>query len=759
MSRFSNVSKFKNSVLKTHKKEEYYHVEAHNSTDAPPFQATRSLFGLKNQSNNLQIHYLKNTGKNDSQKKNVVSTGNFKDFSFSNFSGNENFPVAIGCDDTTVKCFQISSVEEEIFSSKFLSALTGHRNRVDNVLFNPLTDSVLLSTSENEIIVWDLCKSAIINQFETSANDTIQQLSWNEFGNTFASVGKDNKIRLFDARNNANTLIGDAHSGVKPSRISHLINTYIVTTGFNQRRDREISIWDTRNSFSQPVYTYKIDNSQGVLNPIFDSDTGILFLAGKGDVAVRWFEVNTGSNNFDQTCFTPGTFQFSAPSTYISSALVSKFGLDVMSGEIDRLLLLSSDCKTIYPVSVTVPRKSYIDFHNDIFPDTKSDTTQPLTNSEYLEAKSLSSIPLFSLNPLRKIEKLKNNDLMENKDKNNFAPIQETTVEKLPSKNSEQLFNKKEIVDSLPHTAAQQVPKQPVTKTKPLPRTSLYRFTTGKASLTVRMDDLKGGSGGRIGVWKANAFGRLPPKIPCLINGADVLDFKFNPFEANELITAAEDGKIRLFVLPEDGLKEDLEIPHAIFSAHPAKITSILFHQTIKNLLFSSSPDLGTPCVHMFDISDWKQPIKLRTFSVSDNILSMAVGGKNQSLLATHQKDKSLKVFDICNGKLLQQTLSHEGTKACRLQFLGMETNFLCSVGFSKGSQREIKILDAENLSKIETFSFDTSPSILEPFFDEDTSLLFLSGRGDSIISIFDINLEEFKINFLTRFEGTGPTQ
>lgn len=55
------------------------------------------------------------------------------------------------------------------------------------------------------------------------------------------------------------------------------------------------------------------------------------------------------------------------------------------------------------------------------------------------------------------------------------------------------------------------------------------------------------GAGGRIGVWPVKKQGRFPTKIPCIINGSDVNDFKFDPFRNKYIITACEDGRLRLF--------------------------------------------------------------------------------------------------------------------------------------------------------------------------------------------------------------------
>ena len=69
-----------------------------------------------------------------------------------------------------------------------------------------------------------------------------------------------------------------------------------------------------------------------------------------------------------------------------------------------------------------------------------------------------------------------------------------------------------------------------------------------------------------------------------------------------------------------------------------------------------------------------------------------------------------------------------------RLPLSPKNITFLCLLLF-RGSQREIKVFEANNLSKpIATQVIDVSPSVLVPYYDEDTSVLFLWGRVSNSI-------------------------
>lgn len=47
----------------------------------------------------------------------------------------------------------------------------------------------------------------------------------------------------------------------------------------------------TPDELSQPIVTVEIDTSNGVMFPLYDPDTNLIYLCGKGDSVIRYFEV------------------------------------------------------------------------------------------------------------------------------------------------------------------------------------------------------------------------------------------------------------------------------------------------------------------------------------------------------------------------------------------------------------------------------------------------------------------------------------
>lgn len=65
-------------------------------------------------------------------------------------------------------------------------------------------------------------------------------------------------------------------------------------------------------------------------------------------------------------------------------------------------------------------------------------------------------------------------------------------------------------------------------------------------------------------------------------------------------------------------------------------------------------------------------------------------------------------------------------------------------VMYFRVSERQISVYNAQKLSApLKTTSLDVSPSILIPFYDEDSSTLFVTGKGDSTIYCYEITDEE----------------
>lgn len=150
---------------------------------------------------------------------------------------------------------------------------------------------------------------------------------------------------------------------------------------------REVAIWDQRN-LSKELWRIGIDTSNGILMPYYDHDTKVVFLAGKGDGNISYYEIVDTS----PYCHYLNNFGSSAPQRGLG--VMPKRGCDTHKCEIMRFYKLHAARNFVEPVSMIVPRKSDI-FHEDIFPPTAS-AVPSLTADEWISGQNRDPI-LISL--------------------------------------------------------------------------------------------------------------------------------------------------------------------------------------------------------------------------------------------------------------------------------------------------------------------------------------------------------------------------
>ncbi|KAJ1511050.1 Coronin-like protein crn1 [Coelomomyces lativittatus] len=240
--------------------------------------------------------------------------------------------------------------------------LTGHQRKVGHVLFHPTAENVLASTSgDYSVKLWDISKAQ--EKIELSGHtEIIQSVTYNWEGDLLATTCKDKVLRVFDVRSKQIAAQGQGNQGVKGSRVVWLgDSSMLATTGFSKTLERQVIVWDTKN-LSTPVLTLSLDMSAGLLMPYYDKETSMLFLAGKGDGNIRYFEYN------DNQLYLLSEFKSSDPQRGIG--FLPKRACRVGDCEIARAYKVHPTM--IEPISFTVPRKAD-GFQADLFPDCVGD--------------------------------------------------------------------------------------------------------------------------------------------------------------------------------------------------------------------------------------------------------------------------------------------------------------------------------------------------------------------------------------------------
>lgn len=263
--------------------------------------------------------------------------------------------------------------------TKPAKVLKGHKRKVGHVAFHPCAENILASCSMDYTVkIWDLESGEA--KITLDHKDLVTSFAFNYNGSLLATTTRDKKLRIWDIREQKVISQGPSHTGAKPARVVWAGNTdRVITTGFSRLSDRQVGVWDIKDIEKGPIGGFMyIDASSGVLIPVFDESNNILYLAGKGDGNIRYYEYDK-DELFELS-------QFPSTDPQRGFAWTPKSAVNVKENEILRSFKTVND-QTIEPVSFIVPRKSDL-FQDDIYPDAPSGKPA-LSASEWLEGKNV----------------------------------------------------------------------------------------------------------------------------------------------------------------------------------------------------------------------------------------------------------------------------------------------------------------------------------------------------------------------------------
>lgn len=294
-------------------------------------------------------------------------TGPILDFEFNPFDDNM---LLSASEDNLMKIWQIPDEGLKAHLRESMADLKGHSKKIMFCTFNPCVSSIVASSAfDLTTKVWNIAEQE--EAFSIDMPDQAMHLKWNYTGNLLAVTAKDKKLRIIDPRTNKFCCACKVHDGSKASKVEWLSsptlmdqNHLLVTTGFTSQAQRQIGVWDMRK-FSEtedvePLNMLDLDNGTGALYPFFDAGTQMLFVAGKGDANVRYFEAVEGEP------FLHYVEMFSTITPQKGFCFMPKGCVDVNKHEV--MLGLKLESNTIQPVSFKVPRKSK-EFQDDLFPN------------------------------------------------------------------------------------------------------------------------------------------------------------------------------------------------------------------------------------------------------------------------------------------------------------------------------------------------------------------------------------------------------
>ncbi|KAF2105892.1 actin-binding protein-like protein [Lophiotrema nucula] len=256
--------------------------------------------------------------------------------------------------------FTLYTDAEEVPDVAPAARLSGHMRKVGHVLFNPAAENVLASASGDYTVkLWDVGAGAA--KLNLRHKDIVQSLSWSADGALLVTTSRDKKLRIWDVRQEKPAQEVNGHPGAKNSRAVWMgEHDRIATTGFSRMSDRQLGLWDSRNP-TEPIGGFQIlDSISGVCMPFWDDGTQCLYLAGKGDGNIRYYEYE--NDKFEYLS------EYKSGDPQRGVAFLPKRGVDLHDNEVLRCFKSVND-SYIEPISFIVPRRSEM-FQSDIYPPT-----------------------------------------------------------------------------------------------------------------------------------------------------------------------------------------------------------------------------------------------------------------------------------------------------------------------------------------------------------------------------------------------------
>ncbi|KAJ5739987.1 hypothetical protein N7533_012771 [Penicillium manginii] len=271
----------------------------------------------------------------------------------------------------------LDSIEDSL---KPISKLSSQSKKVGHVLFNPAAEDVLATTSSDTVKIWDIGTEKEMHTF--NAGNVVQSQSWSANGARLVTTVRadkkdDNKLKIWDPRQATAVSETKGHVGAKNSRAIWLgERDQIATTGFSRFSDRQLALWDIR-AMQEPITGFiTLDKNSGVNMPFWDDSTNCLYLAGRGDGNIRYFELE--NDKFEPL----DEYKSSDPQRGI--AFMPKRGVNMHDTELTRAYKTVDDTY-IQPISFIVPRKSET-FQDDIYPPTFG-LTPAMSAGEWFQGK------------------------------------------------------------------------------------------------------------------------------------------------------------------------------------------------------------------------------------------------------------------------------------------------------------------------------------------------------------------------------------
>jgi coronin-1B/1C/6 len=272
------------------------------------------------------------------------------------------------------------------------------------------------------------------------------------------------------------------------------------------------------------------------------------------------------------------------------------------------------------------------------------------------------------------------------------------------------------------------------------------------------------GGGGTVAVIDGKEFpsGRVGEGNVKWLTGhtGPITDLAWSPFDGQDMLfTGSEDATVRMYGGPE------MEALGVLGGVHSRRVTSVTCSEVAKGMVASAAFD-GS--LVLWNAENSKSPVRAIATSTSavskvegpsaNYATSLIFGNSGNTVLAT-MASKGVVVFDPrSSGPIAAEIgICHDGPRGVRATWLGSnEDRFLLTAGTTTGAKREIKLWDfRKSEAAVQTVGLDDNAGTMFPVFDVSSNLIFLVGRGDGMVRIYEFS--EGVVHPLTEYRTAMP--
>ncbi|NWT93632.1 CORO6 protein, partial [Urocynchramus pylzowi] len=230
---------------------------------------------------------------------------------------------------------------------------------------------------------------------------------------------------------------------------------------------------------------------------------------------------------------------------------------------------------------------------------------------------------------------------------------------------------------------------------------------------------VESGGGGAFIVLPLAKTGRVDKNHP-LVTGhtAPVLDIDWCPHNDNVIASASEDTTVMVWQIPDYVPVRNITEPVVTLEGHSKRVSIISWHPTARNVLLSAGCD---NLVILWNVGTGEMLLALD--DMHTDLIYNVGWNRNGSLLVTTCKDKKVRVIDPRKQRIIAHHLlaPHRPQRPAQRR-VGVLGSLLTPLHHCSGPQNNFE-------EPIALQEMDTSNGVLLPFYDADSSIVYLCGK------------------------------